>query len=1094
MREMLSAYNLSSLSVLLSETVVDGGTHVIVVENNLQIRQVALEIQALLPKHKDWVISFPDLETLPYDFVTPHPSLIAARMQGLYHLLHKKNHILITSITGWTQLLPPREFILKNTLLLCVGEKMTPASFREIMYQKGYALVREVHEHGEFSVRGSILDIYPSMSKKAYRIELFDDEIDNIRLLDVESLRSNKHINQITLLPAQQYTLDPREKSQREEKVSCLISKEDSLIKKIINGSRFAGIDAYLPCLHKNLDSLEDYLSEKAICYIPEQFKILQEKHQSFIQNRYEMLKLKGMSLVEPQRLYRLIENDTTISKHISYQLNRTDGRFSPLEYIEETNRSKWIERHIHNNEARSYSTRFTTLTKKRHSNLISYFVEHSIPMQSSQKIVLEPLALREGFIDNQLHTAWITEADILGRDISQDENKTTKKTTHIIDNWEVGALLVHRDYGIGKFQAFENVCHQNKPQDYLVMIFKDEDKLFVSTQNIHLLSLYRGKTNSQVELDKLGSKKWQQKKQQAKRVAEDFAEKLLTQHTQRKSNKAPKISIDTFEYTQFCSGFAFETTPDQQKTIDVVLEDIQQSKGMDRLICGDVGFGKTEVALRAAFCCMMNGFQVALLCPTTILCEQHLRTFTERMQNWPLRIEALSRLQSSKQKEHVQALTEGKIDCIIATHALLSPNIQFHKLGLLIVDEEHKFGVKQKELLQALRGHAHILSLSATPIPRTLNMAMANIRDMSIIATPPKNRTAVATHIQNYDSNTIIEALMREKQRGGQAYYMHNDIKSLPSIEEKIHKLCPDISTKIISGKTNKKELDKTMLAFSKQQFDVLIATSIIESGIDIPNANTIIIHRADLLGLSQIHQLRGRVGRSQHQAFAYFFIPPEHCLTAEGKSRIATIRKQSELGSGLNIALEDLEIRGAGDILGKKQSGHMAEVGLTLYTEMLQKAIRKNNGIATVDHTEETEIESTIDITIPEKMIVDIEEKLNIYRAIRLSTNEKDLSNIRKDLEDKYGVLPRSVENLLIQRQIQMYLTIQGVKKLQIRQTSIACLLNEKNKINIMDWIQHAQKHFEVRCQVDNKLNFHPKDSNYLKDYKKVRDLFIY
>ena len=512
----------------------------------------------------------------------------------------------------------------------------------------------------------------------------------------------------------------------------------------------------------------------------------------------------------------------------------------------------------------------------------------------------------------------------------------------------------------------------------------------------------------------------------------------------------------------------------------------------MDRLICGDVGFGKTEVALRAAFCTILSGYQVALLCPTTILCEQHTRTFQERMQNWPINLSSLSRLQKTQQQQKLEDLSTGKIDCIIGTHALLSPNIQFHKLGLLIVDEEHKFGVKQKELLQALRGHAHILSLSATPIPRTLNMALANIRDMSIIATPPKNRIAVQTQLLQYDTNVIVEALMREKQRGGQAYYMHNDIKALPSIEEKIRKLCPDITTAIISGQTGKKSIDNTMQAFNQQQFDVLIATSIIESGIDIPNANTIILHRADLLGLSQIHQLRGRVGRSQHQAFAYLFIPPENCLTSEGKARMATIKKQAELGSGLNIALEDLEIRGAGDMLGKKQSGHMADVGLTLYSEMLQKAIgRKAN---TIDYIDETEMESITDISIPHNMINNIEEKLDIYRKIRFSRTDIDIDNIQKYLEDNYGVLPKSVENLLIHRKLQLHLSQQRITKWQMKNQHIEIQLNEKNRVDIPRLIENSQKGWNTRILLNNRIVFTAKNHKDHKDYIKVRDLFIF
>ncbi len=1078
--------NLSGLSHLISKQIKTNTPMCIVVTNNSQVNRIAKELTGLLPQDACRIRKLPDIETLPYDMTQPHPALLSERMETLYALTQEKAPIIITSVPAWTIRTPCPQFFQDNCLFLQVGDELKIEDFRANMQRRNYQFVREVHEVHEFSIKGSIIDLFPTGSKNAFRIELFDNEVDSIRYLDVETQRSQKTLNNIRILPAQQYQPEQITQDELEAKITQHFgNQQHSLLDKVRQRQHFAGMDYFLPLVHSDLTTLQAHLPAQTHLVLAHDWEEQLNKHKILTEGRYQSGTEQSKPYLPPKVVFDFQAN--TVNKALVYKISSDKKSNNNLQSLPTCEKSLPAERLItYLSEAtkRDCEVYIISHDKDRSKNLDKFLQEHHITYRD-QPIGVQTRALQEGFIDHNNNIMWISEADILGRNIHW-EQQAKPKHTETIDDWAIGAYLVHRDYGIGKLTAFETLQHNSHPQDYLVLHYQDGDKLYVNTQKIHLLSLYRGKEISQVQLDKLGGKKWQQKKQQATQLAKDFANKLISHHTKRKNTQAIPCNPPGEEYLTFQESFPFETTVDQQTAIDTVLADLQKKHGMDRLVCGDVGFGKTEVALRAAFLCMMSGMQVAMLCPTTLLAEQHNRTCKERFAQWPFRVDNLSRLNKSNQKETLARLADGTTDCVIATHALLSPSIQFKRLGLIIIDEEHKFGVKQKEMLHVLRGHAHILSMSATPIPRTLNLALAKIRDLSIIASAPKNRLKVNLEVGLYDERIIQEAIERERLRGGQVYYMHNDIKALPAIEEKIQRLCPEIKTAVLSGRSQKNHLERTMLAFSNQQFDVLIATSIIESGIDIPNANTILIHRADLLGLSQIHQLKGRVGRSQHQAYAYLFTPPENCLTREGKARIASIKKQNKLGAGFNIAMEDLEIRGAGDILGKKQSGHIAEVGMALYTQLLRKALSGSS--MKMEEEKEVDIDSKIDTNIPTSYINNVETKLAMYRKISGADDSNKIEKIRKEMEDRFGMLPIGVRNCMAEQKLKNIAKKLGIEKIFIQRNTAKVSVGEKNNLNLSTTMAKGGSEWELRIHNPTQFHLMKKNSQEIESYEEI------
>lgn len=1028
-KHILTANNSSHLHYLISRKILQNNNtaYLIVLHNNSLIEQAQAELPLFLPPAvAQRLIFFPDWETLPYDHVNAHKTITARRMQALYQLTQSAQPIVITSALALQYRTIPVSFVVKENFQCHVGQKLGIEQFRNNMLAKGYDEVPEVCESGQFAIRGSILDVILTQHDECgYRIELFDDEVDSIRELDLSNNRSLRCRQSVHLQPQKEYLSHQQIKQVIEQQMHlCPEHLQSALLQMLAHVGQMHGVEYYLPFLHERMDDLFAYFQSPPCVILPENFHEIQQQQRQDTLERYQRHIDKHRPAVHPD--YLLCGHELTNHADLTnYQINLERTVYAQLPNVMQNTDHQHpglIDVVSHYPNIRLYAN-----SPGRCENLKQSIDGVQTPCQyischtdtpHPHTIGIYCGKLRHGFVCPEQHTAWISENDLLGR-ISQ--NRTTRKSSSALDidqieDWQVGTLLVHRDYGIGKFEALTTMHRDGQDHDFLVLNYAGDDKLYVATSQFHLLTRYVGARGANSALSSLNGKKWTQKKQKAMDNADKLAEEILASHAKRQTIHAPTLSAPKQEYAMFCEYFPYTETEDQAKAITTVLADIAKPIAMNRLLCGDVGFGKTEVAMRAAFACAMSGHQVAMLAPTTLLAKQHFETFQQRFAHFPVTIHLLSRLQNHQAQTAVKVdIASGKADIIIATHSLLQSDIRFKHLGLLIVDEEHKFGVKQKELVKAISHQAHTLAMSATPIPRTLHMTLAKLRDMSIIATPPQNRQAIQTIIDVYSDRIVKEAILRECQRGGQCYVIHNDIRSLEIIKENLLRMLPHIRCRIMHAKQSKNLLEKTMGDFQQGVFDVLLATTIVESGIDIGNANTIIIQRADLLGLSQIHQLRGRVGRSHHQAYAYLLTPEPKTMTSEGRARMDTLKKQKQLGSGLNIALEDLEIRGAGDLLGKKQSGNVDEVGLSLYNLMLNQAARSRLGEKEEAQSSHIDIDLGLANTIPETYVQDFAKRLSYYRKISCAETHSSIMEIQHELEDRFGLIPERVKNLL-------------------------------------------------------------------------------
>ena len=830
------------------------------------------------------------------------------------------------------------------------------------------------------------------------------------------------------------------------------------------------------------MQPLWQYLEPKQTqWYLPSSWKAMTERKTQQSQARYELQTQKGYQLLSPDKLFTTAEqlnNFIQTQRHQLIHINQANTQLISLPDVKIIPHAEHATAQLEQLLNQYNRVIIYAKDKIRLNNIQHTLTAHNLDL-SKYSCELALGYLEHGFIDTATNTAIVSENDLLLR-VAQtryDNQPSVNNSMPVIDDWQPGTLLVHRDYGIGKFLSFSKLDHGEKKQDFLVLEYANEDKLFVSVNHLHLVNKYIGNKITQVQLDQLGSKKWSQRKQKAYQACEDLAVKLLETHAVQKGEGAPVCKIEDNNYNLIAEDFPYQTTADQERTIKEVLHDIQQTTCMDRLVCGDVGFGNTEVAIRAAYVTILAGYQVALLTPTTLLAGQHFRTFNERFSPYPFKTALLSRLSTGAQSQQdITGLANGQVDMVIATHKLLSGKINFHKLGLIIIDEEHRFGVKQKEMIQAIKNKAHVLALSATPIPRTLHMALSSLRDMSIIQTPPKNRRAIQTFIETYNETTIQEAIQRELARGGQVYYMHNDIAQHERIKENLHRLVPSIRIASIHGRLKKTQLEAIMIDFANQAFDLLLCTTIVESGIDIANANTIILHRADTLGLSQIHQLKGRVGRSNHQAYAYLFTPDETLLNKEARARMDTIRKHTQLGAGYQIASEDLEIRGAGDLLGNKQTGHLHQIGMELYTKLLKRAsmaLQKDQ--ANLLETSECEFETIVDCTIPQQYIEDMVTRLEYYRKIRLCVDIPSLDQLQNELQDRFGLLPKSVVSLLSQRKLQQKLENLCIDKILVKDQQCTLQANPSSKLSAQSILAKAQAmSYKVAFLPGHKIRF--------------------
>ncbi len=1027
----------------------------------------AVRLSQVLPDLTSQSVQFfPDWETLPYDSFSPHQEIISSRLSALFHLQNTKKGIFILPISTLMQRVCPPKYLQHNVLLIKKGDRLVIEKLRLQLESAGYRSVEQVLEHGEYAVRGSLLDLFPMGSAVPFRLDFFDDEIDSIRTFDVDTQRTLDEIQSINLLPAHEFPTDEKSieffRTQFRETFGEIRRDPEHIYQQISKGSLISGIEYWQPLFFDEMATLFDYLPEKTLFVDMETNQAQGERFYLDAKQRYEHRKVDPMRpLLPPERLWLSID-----------AVNHALKNYPKINFKAEKVRSSVRQKNL----AVSALPAVTIQSQQKEPlSQLRQFIEHfkgnvlfSVETEGRRETLLDLLSplkikpkqiktlseanqdkfnlwvsrLEQGFILDEAKLAVITEHEILGERVQQrqrDKRKSVNPDTLVrnLAELKIGQPVVHLDHGVGRYGGLVTLDTGGLKAEYLLINYANESKLYVPVGSLHLISRYVGGSDESAPLHKLGNESWAKTRQKAAEKIRDVAAELLDVYAQREVKKGFEFKYDREEFQQFAATFPFEETHDQAMAINAVISDMCQPKAMDRLVCGDVGFGKTEVAMRAAFLAVMNHKQVAVLVPTTLLAQQHYENFKDRFANLPVNVEVLSRFKTAKeQKQILENLAEGKVDILIGTHKLIQSDVKFSDLGLLIIDEEHRFGVGQKEKIKQLRANIDILTLTATPIPRTLNMAMNGIRDLSIIATPPARRVSIKTFVRQKDDLIIREAILREILRGGQVYYLHNDVASIENTAEKLTALVPEARVVIGHGQMRERELERVMSDFYHQRYNVLVCSTIIETGIDVPTANTIIIERADNFGLAQLHQLRGRVGRSHHQAYAYLLTPPPKLMTKDAKRRLEALESLDNLGAGFILATHDLEIRGAGELLGNEQSGQIESIGFSLYMELLDAAVKalkegREPSLEEITH-QQAEIELRVPALLPDDYLGDVNMRLSFYKRIAAAENKQELDELKVELIDRFGLLPEATKNLL--QIAEMRLMVKPLKVLKI------------------------------------------------------------
>ncbi len=996
------------------------------------------------------VLHFPDWETLPYDVFSPHQDIISQRIAALYQLPELTHGVLVVPITTALHRLAPKRFLLGSSLVLDVGQKLDVEQMRLRLEAAGYRCVDTVYEHGEFAVRGALIDLFPMGSTLPYRIDLFDDEIETLRTFDPENQRSIEKVDSVRLLPAREFPLKKESvtgfRARFRERFDVDF-RRCPVYQDLSTGITPAGIEYYLPLFFDETSTLFDYLPEDTQVFSLPGIEQAAEQFWKDVRNRFEERRVDPeRPLLPPADLFVPVEDcfarlklwPRVVASQEDVETGIGRERFPASVLPELAIEAKASEplgalrRFLDEFPGRVL---FTAESAGRREVLLELLARLKLRpqevdgwpafLQSKERLAISIAPLDDGLLLQQPQLALIAESPLFGQRIMQRRRreKTRDAGENVIKNLtelREGAPVVHIDHGVGRYQGLVTLEIEGQSAEFLQLQYAEEAKLYVPVASLHLIARYTGSDDALAPLHRLGSETWQKAKRKAAEQVRDVAAELLDIYARRAAREGYAFQDPQLDYDTFSAGFPFEETPDQQAAIEAVRSDMLAPKPMDRLICGDVGFGKTEVAMRAAFIAVHSGRQVAVLVPTTLLAQQHYNSFRDRFADWPVKVEVMSRFKSSKEiQAAVDQLAEGKVDILIGTHKLLQDDVKFTNLGLVIIDEEHRFGVRQKEQLKALRSEVDILTLTATPIPRTLNMAVAGMRDLSIIATPPARRLSVRTFVMEANKPTIKEALLRELLRGGQVYYLHNDVKTIEKCAADLAELVPEARIGIGHGQMRERELEQVMGDFYHKRFNVLVASTIIETGIDVPSANTIIIERADKFGLAQLHQLRGRVGRSHHQAYAYLLTPPRKQMTPDAEKRLEAIANAQDLGAGFVLATHDLEIRGAGELLGDGQSGQIQAVGFTLYMEMLERAVKaiQKGEQPNLDQPMGggPEINLRVPALIPEDYLPDVHARLILYKRIANAADEDGLNELQVEMIDRFGLLPDAAKHLI-------------------------------------------------------------------------------
>ena len=1008
---------------------------------------------------------FPDWETLPYDPISPHEDLVSARLATLYRLSQREPAVVVTAVSTAMHRLPPLSFLAGRAFFLRQGQRLDIEKLRSQLALAGYTHVTQVASPGEFGVRGGLIDLFPMGAALPYRFDLFGDELEGIRTFDADTQRTLYPVPEIRLLPAREVPQDDEGRTRFRSRFREAFEGDPSrsaLYKDVSNGVYAGGIEYYLPLFFDATATLADYLPPGSLVALHGDAHQAAARFHEDAQSRYRLLRGdKARPLLPPSELFLAPDEFAGRCKpYARIEIPAADpagapAADSPVQRVPAVT----VDRRA-DDPLSALKTLLATPDVRvlvcaesagRRETMLQYFAEYGAKPEvvddfagfaaDASRFAIAAAPLHAGFAWREARVVFVTEAELYSGIVRRGRRDAARRSNvdamvRDLSEVRVGDPVVHEQHGIGRYLGLTHLDLGDGPSEFLELVYANDAKLYVPVGGLHLISRYAGASPEAAPLHELGSGQWDKAKRRAAQKAHDTAAELLNLYAQRAARKGHAFSFKAHDYEAFAEGFGFEETPDQQAAIEAVVADLASGRPMDRLVCGDVGFGKTEVALRAAFVALADGKQVAVLVPTTLLAEQHFQVFADRFADWPVKLAELSRFRTPKEaKAALDGLAAGTTDLVIGTHRLIQPDVKFANLGLVIIDEEHRFGVRQKERLKRLRAEVDVLTLTATPIPRTLALSLEGIRDFSVIATAPQRRLAIKTFVVPHSSGIVREACLRELKRGGQVYCLHNDVDTIRTAADRIAALVPEARVAIAHGQMGERELESVMRDFYAQRVNLLVCSTIIETGIDVPTANTIIIERADRFGLAQLHQLRGRVGRSHHQAYAYLLTPPEDALSAQAKKRLEAIQSMEDLGSGFYLAMHDLEIRGAGEVLGEDQSGEMAEVGFQLYADMLKAAVsalkagREPNLAEPLGVT--TEIQLHVPARLPEDYCSDIHERLVLYKRLATAEDAGGVDAIVEELVDRFGPLPEPAMALIAAHRLRIAAMPLGVRK---------------------------------------------------------------
>jgi len=1038
----------------------------------------------------------PDWETLPYDHFSPHPDLISERLATLYQISQNACDIIIVPAGTALLRLPAQAYLAAHTFMLKKGQKLDLEALRTQCAEAGYHHVSQVMSPGEFSVRGGLVDLFPMGSALPYRLDLFDDEIETIRTFDVDTQRSLYPVNEIRLLPAREFPLDDNGIARFRQNFRETFEGDPSrsrIYKDVSKGIASGGIEWYLPLFFEQTATLLDYLPNNALLCLHGNLDQAAQGFWHEAQSRYRLLAHDPeRPILKPELL--LIKTEDFFSQTHQYarlQLS-TENVATGLPALDIERRA---EHPLHKLQAFIKQTPNRVLIAAeslgRRETMLQLLTEQGLRLPtcetwedfqaSSEHLMLGVSSLHSGFMADSF--AVVTEAELYAATVRQqrrrdkDRARSTEGMLKDLSELRENDPVVHEQHGVGRYRGLVNLDFGEGETEFLLLEYAGDDKLYVPVSQLFLISRYSGGPPESAPLHRLGSGHWEKAKKKALKQIRDTAAELLNLYAQRAARRGHAFKLSLQDYETFAEGFPFEETPDQLSAIEAVISDMQSGRPMDRLVCGDVGFGKTEVALRAAFVAVMGGRQVAVLVPTTLLAEQHFNNFSDRFAEWPIKIAEISRFRTAKeQAEALKGLENGNIDIIIGTHRLIQKDVKFKNLGLVILDEEHRFGVRQKEQLKAMRAEVDVLTLTATPIPRTLSMAMEGLREFSVITTPPQKRLSIKTFATDYSEGIIREAAMREFKRGGQVYFLHNEVDTIHSMREKLERILPEARIGIAHGQLRERELEHVMRDYYHQRFNLLLCTTIIETGIDVPTANTIIMNKADKFGLAQLHQLRGRVGRSHHQAYAYLLTEPDRKITPQAQKRLDAIQLLEDLGAGFHLAMHDLEIRGAGELLGDSQSGEMQEIGFSLYSDMLAHAVKRLKEGKEPDLSAPLGVTTEINLHTPALLTndycPDVHERLVLYKRLANCSDDDELDTMQEELIDRFGLLPQQGEALLACHRLRVSAKPLGIVKIDASSDAIQLQFSQHSELDPTKLVAMLQRDRRCRMNGPDKL----------------------